>query len=220
MDPLRLLRDFITTKRIDQITTEGGMFNFGDQYSFPMDTETAYKSQKGRSSFYKLDALIYFYKGGQNLKTGQYLEETKKLKIKSVSYIDRKDLLAYLSGEIDTSESIQFTVPTLPSRVVLTRTAEEGGEERDAKRARVDDAAPMMATRLSASRERPLRDRNSVLRVPHKLLDETWVEWVRVDHEVLYVTWVEWVRGDLEVLYVMWVERVEKEAWGTLCDVG
>jgi len=44
----------------------------------------------------------------------EYLAECRKYKFPSVSLIDKKNLIAYLTGEIDTCENIS-SVPSLPT---------------------------------------------------------------------------------------------------------
>lgn len=81
-----------------------------------------------------------------------------------VSFVDRKDLLAYLRGEIDHSDCIELVAPPV-----------RRGTEVAAKRAREGDdaggdgaAAEQEVLRVVVSRKRAILDRNSALFAPGK----------------------------------------------------
>eukprot|EP01114_Cavostelium_apophysatum_P014557 TRINITY_DN3807_c0_g1_i2.p1 TRINITY_DN3807_c0_g1~~TRINITY_DN3807_c0_g1_i2.p1 ORF type:complete len:527 (+),score=158.95 TRINITY_DN3807_c0_g1_i2:153-1733(+) len=112
-DPLIMLREFTKTKRTVTLTND--VFHF-DSITFPRNVETRWASNKGEGALYTLDA-IWFMLQQADLKYTDYLNECRSQNFPRVSLIDKRDLLAYLKGEIDTCPSIQPlpSLSTLPS---------------------------------------------------------------------------------------------------------
>ncbi|CAL8463246.1 g2780 [Coccomyxa elongata] len=171
MDPLTVLRDFVIHKRLDNITEseDGKRIHFGDRYSFPKDVATAYKSQMGKGDFYPLNALVFFMKNAK--RASELIKLASEAGVRPVTFVDRKDLVAYLTGEKDTSDYIQLPKDDMLIPDIVPDTAEG---EPAAKRARtdastsgdrVDDKGAMALAEL-LGRERQLRDRNTQLLVP------------------------------------------------------
>jgi hypothetical protein len=46
MDPLSLLREYVTAGRVDEITQAGDRVDFGGRFSFSKNVATGYKSQQ------------------------------------------------------------------------------------------------------------------------------------------------------------------------------
>lgn len=80
-----------------------------------------------------------------------------------VSVVDRKDLTAYLRGEVDTSDNIELVAPPVRRGTeVAAKRPREGGE------AGGDGEAEHEPPKLVVSRKRPILDRNSGLFTPSK----------------------------------------------------
>ena len=102
-----------------------------------------------------MEAIWYFIKyhvANPDAAHTAYMKAAIAAGVSTLSMFDRKDLIAYLTGERATSDRIDITVPVIVD--------EEGVSTVDAKRAREEDEAE------GVPRERVLRDRNSVLRAP------------------------------------------------------
>jgi len=102
-----------------------------------------------------VEAIWYFIKyhvANPDAAHTAYMKAAIAAGFSTLSMLDRKDLIAYLTGERATSDRIDITVPVIVD--------EEGVSTVDAKRAREEDEAE------GVPRERVLRDRNSVLRAP------------------------------------------------------
>lgn len=84
--------------------------------------------------------------------------------IQPVSFVDRKDLLAYLRGEIDQSDCIELVAPPVRRGTEVAAKRPREGDEADGEGAAADQEAP----RLIVSRKRAILDRNSGLMSPGK----------------------------------------------------
>lgn len=87
MDPLRLLRDYNSTKQLDKVAVVGDRVVFGDNYSFSYTSFTAFKKSGG--DYYTLDALLCLLHN-RTLTHAEYLNATSKAKVNPVSMVDRK----------------------------------------------------------------------------------------------------------------------------------
>lgn len=91
MDPLSLLRSYVTDGHADQVVLAGERVDFGGRYSFPRATPTSYKSNQGKEGFYDLESLVAFVR---HITTGskyrEYLQTAKSAKLMAVSVLDRK----------------------------------------------------------------------------------------------------------------------------------
>lgn len=112
-DPLSLLRQYNVSKK--EIVERNGYICFGE-YCWPKKTKTNYLSwQRSQDeiptkNYYTLECLVYLLKNVQ-LQHSIYVRQAAAEHIPVVSRPDRKDLLAYLSGEINTSASIDRSAP-------------------------------------------------------------------------------------------------------------
>jgi hypothetical protein len=87
MDPLALLREFNTGRKLKQVAVSGDRINFGDQYSYPKSTPTAFKSSRG--DHYSLETVLH-YLSGKALSAAEYVKECSKTGILPVMIQDRK----------------------------------------------------------------------------------------------------------------------------------
>lgn len=109
MDPLSLLREHHMGNK--PVMLQGDQIVFGT-LRIPRDTPTAYRSQAGgtqaaQGGFYAIDQLWFFLQNSK-LSHAQYLMACNKTRIKAVSLPDKRDLLAYLSGQTDHSAAIDL----------------------------------------------------------------------------------------------------------------
>ncbi|KAK9712824.1 accessory factor associated with RNA polymerase II, variant 2 [Basidiobolus ranarum] len=112
-DSLSLLRDFTINKKPVQFLDDSGQvttelkqateISFAET-KFPKTTITKYK-KSGSEEFYTLDTLVFLVQN-ISLDYGSLLKESLSAGIPTVSYIDRKDLLDYLTGVIETSPNV------------------------------------------------------------------------------------------------------------------
>lgn len=109
MDPLSVLRDYTIRGELDQVKLVGDVYNFGDDYSFRKNIETAYRSKQG--GFYTLDSLVFFVKN-IHMKHTDYMNAARAAKLQFATFTDRKPLLDYLEGRVATNDAIELLPPT------------------------------------------------------------------------------------------------------------
>ena len=92
MDPLTLLRDFVTQGHADQVQLVGDRVDYGGRYSFPKAVRTSYKSEQGKKDFYDLESLLFFVRHlvGSSTKYMEYYKAAKQSNLTPVSFLDRK----------------------------------------------------------------------------------------------------------------------------------
>jgi len=137
MDPLSLLREHHMGNK--PVLLQGEQMVFGNM-RIPRDTQTAYRSQAGGSqatqgAFYTIDQLWFFLQNSK-LSHAQYLMACNKNKFKGVSLPDKRDLLAYLSGQTDHSAAIDLTIAPL-----LADMMANAGDQPPQKRHRTSEGA-------------------------------------------------------------------------------
>jgi hypothetical protein len=104
MESLTLLRKWTMEKRTPELDLTANVVRFGS-VSLPANTLTAwYSSQK--DAFYTIAALVLFVKHADTPQS-EYIRATGQARSTFVSTVERKELLAYLKGERDTSKQIQ-----------------------------------------------------------------------------------------------------------------
>eukprot|EP01018_Ginkgo_biloba_P020794 Gb_16335 [translate_table: standard] len=111
MDPLSVLRDYTIRGDLDSIRVVGDDFHFGEDYRFPCNIDTAYRSKQG--SLYTLESLVFFVKNA-HLKHTEYMQQARIQKLQNVTYTDRKPLLDYLEGKVNTTDAIELVAPAGP----------------------------------------------------------------------------------------------------------
>lgn len=167
------MREFTVNGQLSHVEVNGDRVEFADKYAFKASAKTAYRSNQGKGDLYPLDALLYFLRHKEK-PHGSYIKSARDAGLATVVFIDRKDLLAYLTGKSDSSDNIVAASDLLPELAAAP-------EEQPAKRQRLDhdasagavggleDAAPGSEQAVLADLagwEHQLRDRNSMLVVP------------------------------------------------------
>jgi hypothetical protein len=111
VDVLSIYRETVLRSKPHSLTPDGTALIMGGE-SYPLDLETYYRSQKGtgeercalpsdavltilQGPYYTLGQVWLFYQN-RNAAHGKYVQDAGG---KAVSFVDRKDLLAYLSNE-------------------------------------------------------------------------------------------------------------------------
>jgi len=109
-DPLTMLRD-VLVKGLQPVI-EGDEFVFG-RFRFPKTAPTAFRSSTGNQP-YTLNA-VYLCHANRDLIRGAYILACTRANTPTVAFNDKKELLAYLDGEITQSASIVYDVLPIPS---------------------------------------------------------------------------------------------------------
>ncbi len=139
-DPLTLLRQFNNSKK--EINENDKLITF-DAVSFLKTARTNYViCRTTPKEYYTLEALLFLLKN-VHLSHPIYVQRAGAAKVPVVRFPDRKDLLAYLNGEKETTPSIDKSAPLeLPVQRASTfsskRPLAEGSAE-GSKKARTDD---------------------------------------------------------------------------------
>lgn len=94
MDPLIVLRDYVSNRQLESVVVEGDRINFGDQYSFSKAQPTSFQSSKGE--LLPLDVVLFFI---QHISAGSttYVQRCSAQGVPSVVIQDRKVGWAQLS---------------------------------------------------------------------------------------------------------------------------
>jgi len=150
-DALSILREYTIGKK--SIEEHDGHIIFGD-FSWPKDVKTNYvvygTGKDGNpKDYYTLETLLFLIK---NVKLSHplYVRTTHAENIAPVRRPDRKDVLAYLNGDIATSNNIDKSAPldiTLqrpskvkrPAAAQITSAAPDDGGITETKRSRLDE---------------------------------------------------------------------------------
>ncbi|OWM77059.1 hypothetical protein CDL15_Pgr002583 [Punica granatum] len=153
MDPLSALRDFTIRGELDKIV------RFGSDYAFPCTAETAYRSKQG--NLYTLETLVFYVKNHQ-LKHTEYIQSARNQQIPSVTFIDRKPLLEYLQGKIDTTDAIEL-FPSAPAPAPVASDDVSMPEAAPTDSRVVDEPPVVDFMSMIRAVERPLKDREALL---------------------------------------------------------
>jgi len=201
MDPLSVLRDYTIRGDLENIRIVGEDFHFGEDYRFPSNIETAYRSKQG--SLYTLECLVFFLKNA-HLRHTEYMQQARAHKLQTVIYTDRKPLLDYLEGKISTTDAIELVAPAgphAPAEKPIKRHWDEADHVEEYrpedpilglydninnsssnKRIRIDtEGGDMLGSEIDPkvtemvpqidlirAKERPLKDRETLLECPNK----------------------------------------------------
>jgi len=201
MDPLSVLRDYTIRGDLENIRIVGEDFHFGEDYRFPSNIETAYRSKQG--SLYTLECLVFFLKNA-HLRHTEYMQQARAHKLQTVIYTDRKPLLDYLEGKISTTDAIELVAPAgphAPAEKPIKRHWDEAdhveeyrpedpilglydniNNSNSNKRIRIDtEGGDMLGSEIDPkvtemvpqidlirAKERPLKDRETLLECPNK----------------------------------------------------
>jgi parafibromin len=201
MDPLSVLRDYTIRGDLENIRIVGEDFHFGEDYRFPSNIETAYRSKQG--SLYTLECLVFFLKNA-HLRHTEYMQQARAHKLQTVIYTDRKPLLDYLEGKISTTDAIELVAPAgphAPAEKPIKRHWDEAdhveeyrpedpilglydniNNSNSNKRIRIDtEGGDMVGSEIDPkvtemvpqidlirAKERPLKDRETLLECPNR----------------------------------------------------
>ncbi|KAL6064114.1 accessory factor associated with RNA polymerase II [Balamuthia mandrillaris] len=120
-DPLTLLREFTIAKKPVILSGDDLVF---DGVRFPRSVDTNFNSLRGRGPPYPLDAC-WFMLLNQDKKHADYLMEANKRKFSKISLVDKKDLVDYLTGRIQTCPSINTDLAFGPAAVAAPSSASD-----------------------------------------------------------------------------------------------
>ncbi|KAF7732025.1 accessory factor associated with RNA polymerase II [Apophysomyces ossiformis] len=114
MDPLRLLREFTmankpvilvnSNEEIVNSVAQATKVSF-DTHTFPRQAPTAFRKGAAGEDVYTLDTLIFLVQNA-HLDNSAYFKECRAQDIEHVSIIDKKKILDYLTGKIDSLPNI------------------------------------------------------------------------------------------------------------------
>ncbi|XP_065863277.1 protein CDC73 homolog [Euphorbia lathyris] len=170
MDPLSALRDFTIRGEVDKIIRLNDEFRFGTDYTFPVSVK-AYRSKQG--NLYTLETLVYYIQKS-HLKYTDYLQSARALGLTPISFVDRKPLLEYLTGQSSATDSIVFPLPQQQQQLQLPQQ-NPNGDIAFSHEYRPDDPVVLRDVAVTDSAkeddfitmiyslERPLKDRESLL---------------------------------------------------------
>jgi hypothetical protein len=105
----------------EPIEVHGDELRIGDT-SVPLSTNTFYKSQKGTGPYYTVGQVWHFYRL-RELVHAKYVTEIGS---GAVSYVDRKDLLAFVLGEVSSSKCIKPYTTTTTTTTTTSAIADVG----------------------------------------------------------------------------------------------
>nr|XP_002120818.2 parafibromin isoform X1 [Ciona intestinalis] len=175
-DALSVLRDYNLSKK--PIVEHDSDVIFGD-FSWPKDAKTNYiiwgTGKEGNSKeYYTLESILFLLK---NVKLSHplYVRHAAAEEIPVVRRPDRKDLLAYLNGELATSSNIDKSAPldiTLQRPTKVKRT-DDVTIEPSSKRSRLEDAQKAMRNKRLVERLDASRGDKSVATETIKSLSES-----------------------------------------------
>lgn len=176
MDPLTGLRDYTTRGEVERISRLPGSpdeFLFGDEYRFPCTIETAYRAKQG--GLYTLESLVFFL-NNSHLKHTDYLQQARANRLQIVSLPDRKPLLDYLQGKINSTDAIQPVLkpaieeyrPEDPGLFNKRPRAETDGKGSPENQINAENHPGIDWIVLIRVLEKPLKDREAILECRNK----------------------------------------------------
>jgi len=146
-DVLSILRQYNINKK--EIVEKDDQIIFGE-FAWPKSAKTNYviygTGKDGvAKEYYTLDSILYLLRN-ITLQHPLYVREAVAAEINVIRRPDRKDLLAYLNGEITASSSIDKSAPleigARPTQI--KRSAEDGGGDSEKKKPRLEDPQVQM----------------------------------------------------------------------------
>ncbi|XP_025112540.1 parafibromin-like [Pomacea canaliculata] len=142
-DVLSILRQYNINKK--EIVEKDDQIIFGE-FAWPKNAKTNYViwgtgKDDIPKEYYTLDSILFLLKH-VHLQHPMYVREAVAVNINVVRRPDRKDLLAFLNGETNTSASIDKSAPLEISQrpTQVKRTAEDTAPEGAQKRLRLEEA--------------------------------------------------------------------------------
>lgn len=131
MDPLSILREFITAKTPTEATKDEIIL---DSAVFNRNTPTRFRSHGGKGELYNIEALWFFHKNSMAENYSNYVMECRKKKITAIEVQDIKDLKRYLLSQVD--ESQVSSIERASSTNYEVMGGEAGASTKKRKRAR------------------------------------------------------------------------------------
>ncbi|KAK4478100.1 hypothetical protein RD792_017365 [Penstemon davidsonii] len=161
MDPLTLLREYTIRNSLDKIVRVNDEFRFGSDYSFPAAIETSYLS-KHNTRRYTLETLIHFITN-HHLKHTDYIQNARALRITAVTLPDRKTLLDYLTGKLQSSDSIlPLDFPNINPQITnVDRSLQYDSNANDFEGLETGEKKSLIE--LIRAKEKPFKDREAML---------------------------------------------------------
>ena len=106
-DALTLLRTqtINKTNTADTTNIEDDLFVIGE-WCCPKDSETYLKN--GRSAYYSIES-VWFLLQNEGLTHAEYVIKCQRLDITAIRMVDRKHVLAYIRGEVETNKIVDPT---------------------------------------------------------------------------------------------------------------
>lgn len=129
-DPLSQLRQFYINQDLKKIEEYNGYIIFGD-HGWPKNVNTNYlvystDDDRNKKEYYTLECLLYFLKN-MELAHHHYVKQAGRDSVPVVHRPDRKNLLAYLKGEQQTSSGIDKNAPIPSLRLSAAEIYNVGG---------------------------------------------------------------------------------------------
>mmetsp|Transcript_66978 Transcript_66978/g.111249 ORF Transcript_66978/g.111249 Transcript_66978/m.111249 type:complete len:517 (-) Transcript_66978:373-1923(-) len=148
-DPLTLLREYTIAKR--PIELKGEHICFGNT-AFDRSTFTAYRSRDVSKGFYAIDSL-WFLSQNADRPHPEYIAKCQKEGIKPVTFQDRRNLLDFLTGKIETSAQVDIENAPLV-QPILEDASRAAAEARDLESmsAEPDEDAEQITKQKEAAR--------------------------------------------------------------------
>lgn len=143
-DPLSQLRQFYINNR--EIKEHNGYIIFGD-HGWPKTVNTNYQiyssdDDKSKKEYYTLECLLYFLKN-MDVAHHHYVRQAGRDNIPVVHRPDRKNLLAYLKNELQTSPGIDKNAPIPSLRLPISEIYKKSSDTQHAS----NDPQPSTSSR-------------------------------------------------------------------------
>eukprot|EP01116_Phalansterium_solitarium_P024034 TRINITY_DN8676_c0_g1_i1.p1 TRINITY_DN8676_c0_g1~~TRINITY_DN8676_c0_g1_i1.p1 ORF type:complete len:568 (-),score=141.85 TRINITY_DN8676_c0_g1_i1:186-1889(-) len=148
--PLAILREFHRSRR--PVRLENDTFYF-DSVSFPKTAVTNFKSVKGTGAPYPLEA-VWFFLQRADAKYADYFKEAKDKRFPTVSLVDKKELLSFMAGEIETCVNLTAGAAGLPVHASVL-----AGAQPEAPASDMNDRAAASSSSSTAEEPAPKRQR-------------------------------------------------------------
>lgn len=163
-DPLSQLRQFHINGR--EIKEVNGYIIFGD-HGWPKNVNTNYQiystdDNKNKKEYYSLECLLYFLKN-MDVAHHFYVKQAGRDYIPVVHRPDRKNLLAYLKGEQQTSSGIDRNAPIPPLRLPLAEIIKKTSEHHHSSSNSGTGVEPLASTSSQSSSHQSQHDNDKSL---------------------------------------------------------
>ncbi|KAI8147021.1 RNA pol II accessory factor, Cdc73 family-domain-containing protein [Fennellomyces sp. T-0311] len=136
MQPLQFLREYTCNNKPVTLKNAAGevVTNIADAVSvsfddnsFPRETATNFRKSDSTDTYYTLDTLIFLVQNS-HLDTSAYFKECRSKNIEHVSIIDKKKVMDYLTGKVDTQPNIVNEKESTTDHSVTGKRAREDAD--------------------------------------------------------------------------------------------